>query len=126
MATPLHRAVVVQVPMSGGVPQLNLPAGSVTREGRIVHLDWNGYYATLRYLGMAGGNSVWVGSGSREIFTGLAHLGAGVKRLKDATSAEKTWLKNHTVQEHGDGTLLCPHVYLGDSPYVLGADDDGT
>jgi len=113
-------AVVVQITVTNGVPDLNLPASvSVIREGAVFHIAWGDDRAmSIRLLGIHpnGTDRVFVGMMAPRVAQALAALGAGVVRLRDAwgTPARRTWLMANGVAEVG-GVPICPHVVAGET-----------
>lgn len=120
----MRRAVVIQVPLDGnGKPTLNLPEGTeVVKEDRYFHASWNGHTLSVWFVGNSPSGPVFVGTGTKSILTGLIHLGANVKLLKDVTAQEKTWLEARGVVWQ-NGYPVCPHVLSGDSPVAVGNDN---
>ena len=109
-------AVLIQVPLVDGRPALDLPDGvEVVREGRYAHISWGEHALTLMYVGKPSEQApVFVGMMSAGVAARLAHLGAKVKRLRDAwlTPAVRTWLLARGVAEV-DGQPVPPHVIAG-------------
>lgn len=109
-------AVLIQVPLVDGKPDLALPDGvEVVREGRYAHVSWGEHALSLMYIGKPSGQaSVFVGMMSAGVAIRLAHLGAKVKRLRDAwlAPAVRTWLMARGVAEV-DGLPVPPHVIAG-------------
>jgi hypothetical protein len=111
-------AVVVQITVTNGVPDLNLPASvQVVREGAVFHVSWGDDRAmSIRLLGIApnGTDRVFVGMMTPRVAQALAGLGAAVARLRDvwATPARRTWLLANGVSELA-GVPLIPHTVAG-------------
>lgn len=109
-------AVVIQIPLVDGKPDLQLPAGvEVVHEGYIAHVSWGDQALTLRYLGSPASGPVFVGMMTAGVALKLAHLGAKVRRLRDVwgTPALRTWLLAHGVDEDESGAPVPPHVIAG-------------
>ncbi|MDQ3153617.1 MAG: hypothetical protein M3R63_18525 [Actinomycetota bacterium] len=109
-------AVLLQVPLVDGKPQLDLPAGIETvRDGRHVHVSWgDDRVLTLVHLGTPAGGPVFVGMMTARVAQALQHLGAKVMRLRDAwlVPATRTWLLGRGVAEI-NGAPVPPHVIAG-------------
>lgn len=120
--------VLIQVPLVNGKPDLGLPNSvDVVREGRTAHVSWgDDRVLTLRFLGTSPNGPVFCGMMSPRVAVALAHLGAGVMRLKDAwlNPTLKTWLLANGVTDVG-GFPRPPHVMAGDSTYPDGAPTPG-
>lgn len=114
-------AVVVQVPVVNGAPDLQLPASvAIVREGNYFHVTWGDDRAlSLRFLGVHpnGTDRVYVGMMSARVAQALAGLGAGVARLRDAwlTPARRTWLLANGCSETAGGVPIIPHVISGET-----------
>ncbi len=109
-------AVLLQVPLVDGKPQLDLPPGvEVVSDGRHHHVSWGDDRAlTLVHLGTPAGGPVFVGMMTPRTAQALAHLGATVQRLRTAwlTPSTRTWLMSRGVTEDG-GAPVMPHVIAG-------------
>jgi hypothetical protein len=116
----VNAPVVVQVPITNGKPDLQLPADvELVRDGSFVHVSFgDGARAmTLRILGTpAGQDPVLCGVMTPTMANALVQLGAKVMRLRDAwlVPAMKTWLLGHGVTEV-NGAPVPPHGLAGEA-----------
>lgn len=111
-------AVLIQVPIVVGRPQLDLPEGvEIVREGRYFHISWgDGQALSLFHIGTPASGPVLIGQMTKGVAARLVHLGAKVMRLRDAWANPtlKTWLMARGVVEQ-DGKPRTTHVIAGSS-----------
>ena len=91
---------------------------------------WGEHALTVARVGRVGGKIWFIGSGSRRILQGLAHLGASVKLVADLTPAQRDAIIAKgfkPIRRVGDGALmgiLPPVVFAGQSPISVGLDGE--
>ena len=132
----MNRAVLIGIEIVGGKPDLQLPPRAlVQRVGADLNYwtaNWGQSYLSVVKLGRLAGTLWFIGVGDKQILTGLAHLGAKVKLLKDVKNNATLLaaLRNAGVKvvrrkasEEVLGIILS-NVLAGDNPLMIALDGE--
>jgi hypothetical protein len=71
--------------------------------------SWSAHALVVQDLGVIGGRRLWLGSGTRAIMAGLAHLGANVMRTDQLSPTRITALRDAGatgIQQRSDGAVI--------------------
>ena len=103
-------AIVLQVPLVNGKPDVDMPASvSVEKQGDVVVIshEASGEAATFKFLGTANGEAILAGMASKNVAQWLSRQGITVTRIRDATAGQKTWLAARGVTKENAGHTFC-------------------
>ena len=122
--------VVIGVEIVDGRPALDLPEGvEIEKTGPgIFSVSWKEHTLTGKHLGRIDGTRYFLCSGDKRIVTGLAHLGASVRLVRDLTPAQKNRIRSAGVKVYrriSDGVVLALHpevVHAGTNPKAIAFD----
>ncbi len=121
---------LVRVELVGGKPDLQLPpTAQIERHSWGAMVYWHDRVLLLDRLGRRNGDLLFLGHGSRDVMTRLAHLGNKVRRLRNVAGNAplRAWLRTKGlwgVRVNGVVQRVMPrHVIAGHSPVALALEE---